>query len=458
MTMKPLRAVGICLLIFSARFSFAATPEQAGILTELQAAVMTEVKEKQADKNSPDSRGYPTTHGLTYQMDTLSSVLATNDATGDEPLRALRNLVRSEKAIALCDKLMATIDKARDEHDTAFLAQVDGAIQRLGELALQAKHDQELDPIIKELGKLRESYRAKPTPAAERGNAKLDAAKRFAAQWQEYLLELRMGNGRVASTKLTALASSESYPVVPRSEILARIRSAALSVTAESGGTLEMSAILARVQKLQELPAAVEQLQNLKHTNPAFVDADVLGSLTWIAATYQQFTEGLPVTISGEKIALVSQKAPARLVSQLLLLVLPRSLVTQDRKPNPDETVQGYLERIIADAKRAADWNLLLRAVRIQQIIAPQPGGSSNLTALEALLAAQNQQAAGQYSLAVASYQASLLDQSGSVPAATVGEQLKQLKASHPKDYEEGLRMFRQKEPVANAKPPRHVQ
>jgi hypothetical protein len=44
------------------------------------------------------------------------------------------------------------------------------------------------------------------------------------------------------------------------------------------------------------------------------------------------------------------------------------------------------------------------------------------------------------------------------VPAATVGEQLKQLKASHPKDYEEGLRMFRQKEPVANAKPPRHVQ
>ncbi|MEN3370418.1 MAG: hypothetical protein V7609_2561 [Verrucomicrobiota bacterium] len=456
--MNPLRAIGICLLICFARFSFAATQEQADILKELQTAVLAEVTAKQADKNSPDSHGIPSTYSITFQMDMVSSVLATNDAAGDEPLRALRNVVRSEKAIALCDKLMATIDKARDEHDTAFLAAVDGAIQRLGELALQAKHDQELDPIIKELGKLRESHRTKPTPTAERENAKLDAAKRFATQWQEYLLELRMGNGRAASTKLTALASSESYPVVPRSEILARIRSAALSVTAESGGTQEMSAILARVQKLQELPAAVEQLQNLKHTNPGFVDADALGALGWIAATYQQFMEGLPVTITGEKLAIVSQKAPSRLVSQLLLLVLPRSLVTPDRKPNPDETVQGYLERIISDAKRAADWNLLLRAMRIQQMIAPQPAGSVNLTALEALLAAQNQQAAGQYSLAVASYQASLLDQSGSVPAAAVGEQLNKLRATHPKDYEEGLRLFRQKESVANAKPPRHVQ
>ena len=456
--MNPFRAIGICLVFCCARLSFAATPEQAGILKELQTAVMAEVKEKQADKNSPDSHGFPMTGSLTFNMDMVSSVLATNDASGDEPLRALRNIVRSEKAITLCDKLMATIEKARDEHDTAFLAAVDGAIQHLGELALQAKHDQELDPIIKELGKLRESNRTKPTPAVERGNAKLDAAKRFATQWQEYLLELRMGNGRAASNKLTALASSESYPVVPRSEILARIRSAALSVTAESGGTQEMSAIVSRVQKLQELPAAVEQLQNLQHTNPGFIDADILNALGWIAATYQQFTEGLPVTITGEKLAFFSQKAPPRLVSQLLLLVLPRSLVTQDRKPQPDETVQGYLERIISDAKRTADWNLLLRAMRIQQLIAPQPGGSANLVALEALLAAQNQQAAGQYSLAVASYQTSLLDQSGSVPVATVGEQLNKLKASHPKDYEEGLRLFRQKEPVANAKPPRHVE
>jgi hypothetical protein len=455
--MNPLRAIGICLVICYARLSFAATPEQAGILKELQAAVMAEVAAKQADKNSPDSRGIPTTTGLTFQMDMVSSILATNDASGDEPLRALRNLVRSEKAITLCDKLMATIDKARDEHDAAFLATVDGAIQRLGEVALQAKHDQELDPVIKELGKLRESNRNKPTPAVERGNAKLDAAKRFATQWQEYLLELRMGNGRVASNKLAALASSESYPIVPRSEILVRMKSAALSVTAENGGTQEMSAIVRRVEKLQELPAAMEQLQNLKQTNPGFVDPDALSAIGWIAATYQQFMEGLPVTITGEKLAIVSEKAPPRLVSQLLLLVLPRSLVTQDRKPQPDETVQGYLERIAAEAKRAADWNLLLRTLRIQQLIAPSPGGSANLVALEALLAAQNQQAAGQWSLAVASYQASLLDQSGSVPVATVGEQLNKLKASHPKDYEEGLRLFRQKEPVANAKPPRHV-
>lgn len=455
--MNPLRAIGICLLICCARLSLAATPEQASILQALQAAVIAEVAAKQADKNSPDSRGMPTTHGLTFNMDLVSSVLATNDATGDEPLRALRNLLRSEKALALCDKLMATIVKARDEHDTAFLAAVDSVIQQLGELALQAKHDQELDPIIKELGKLRESNRTKPTPSVEKGNAKLDAAKRFASQWQEYLLELRMGNGRVASQKLAGVVNSESFSIVPRSEILARIKSAALSVTADNGGTMEMNAIITRVQKLQELPTAVEQLQNLKQTYPGFVDADTVNALVWVAATYEQFMEGLPVTITGEKLALVSQRAPPRLVSQLLLLVLPRSLVTEDRKPGPDETVQGYLKRIISDAKEKADWKLVLRGMRIQQLIAPQPGGSANLSALESLLAAQNQQAAGQYALATASYQASLLDQSGSVPVAAVGEQLKKLKASHPKEYEEGLRLFQQG-PAPATRPRKHVE
>ena len=439
--MKRACLTAVCLTLVCGSISLAATPEQAAIVKDLEKAVADEVAARKAARDGTPNQGIPDSHCLTYNMNMISSVMMSNDTAGDEFIRALRNCSGSEKAHALCDKLIAAVIKVRDEQDAAFLSAVDKTIAQLGEIALKAKHDQELDPLIQELGHLHASRKNKPTPVAERGVARIDAAKKFATQWQDYLLELRMGNGRAAAAKLSPLAGAEVYPVIPRSEILARAKSAATQPA--SGGDKEMGAILAGVQRLEQLPAAVQQLQNLKQANASFVDADALNAVSWIASSYEQFLAGLPVTIASDKLALVSQKAPARLVSELLLLTIPRSLAAENHKPRPDDSVQSYLDRVVAEARAAADWNLLLRAVRIRQIIAPQPGESINVAALEALITARNQETAGEYALAVASYQTALLDQTGNVPAAEVGESLRKLKARHANEYEQGLRYFR---------------
>jgi hypothetical protein len=130
---------------------------------------------------------------------------------------------------------------------------------------------------------------------------------------------------------------------------------------------------------------------------------------------------------------------------QLILLTLPHYLgLPGDFRPQPNETVGQFLDRVMADAKKTENWPLLLKEEEASRIVARGISGgfisaNSSSGALKSFIIGQNQEQAGQYSSAVLSYQEALRDTEGMVPLILVRDRLASIKKDHSKEYDEAM-------------------
>jgi hypothetical protein len=108
--------------------------------------------------------------------------------------------------------------------------------------------------------------------------------------------------------------------------------------------------------------------------------------------------------------------------------------------PKLGETVAGYLNRMVEEGKARGDAHLIIQARSVQRWLATGSYMSSADSPGVSLFAAgQNQEAAGQYLLAIVSYQNALKSGDDAVPAKQIGERLAALKSAHPQEYDQAI-------------------
>src|SRR5476651_2634514 len=106
-------------------------------------------------------------------------------------------------------------------------------------------------------------------------------------------------------------------------------------------------------------------------------------------------------------------------MAMLFIYHLPRFIGSNAPVPNPNETVNDYLNRSIEAAEASQDWPSLQRIIDAKtKIFKAQtfPSGTRSF------LAGLNQEMAGQYALAISSYQSALGNPDDYLPAKVVGD------------------------------------
>jgi hypothetical protein len=252
-----------------------------------------------------------------------------------------------------------------------------------------------------------------------------------------------------------------STGLLPRSEILSRLADLELlqqkQLDAQGGFDGSIRAIVAKAKTLDDIPNTLSELSQLEESVDKLsgeISRSLLPSvrdyLSVLQRTHEEYKAGLKIdpgiptrrffsrTVEAEAVAL-------SLKQQLQRLVLPRALgLPESVKLDENETVEHFFDRIQVEAREKgdADFLLLVQNVKNQMNQLKGPPAALLTNELQPFVAAQHQEAAGQFALAVASYQTALQSGSNAIPPKVIGSRLDAIKATHPKEFEEGMRIF----------------
>jgi hypothetical protein len=309
-----------------------------------------------------------------------------------------------------------------------------------------------LDEPIKGLSRFRNSsYSDRNSEEVRAALNKVDPAINFLKRWQEYVIARKGANPERPRQILHDLTSNDNGDLVPRSQLLAELQKYPTEQETRSAGPRleQIDEIVSKANSLDRVPEAIKELRAIQSRRPPSPGSDgltgTLNALISIDRTYREFQAGLPTKLDGPAMGPqdLASAAVTPLKAQLLLLVLPRYLnAPPDLNPRPSETVQGYLQRVIDEARARTDGGLLSRARDAQKLLTGSYQTTNEPQGMALIAAAKNQEAAGQYAFAVASYQNALRNGADAVPAKWIGEKLTALKQAHPTEYEEGIRLF----------------
>lgn len=342
-------------------------------------------------------------------------------------------------------ELHVEIEKKEAAAVAHFRALIDNASRAVGSATKAADLDATLRSLS--LGDSADRSSLGLKIGAERSRA--DTARQFVIYWQDYLASLEWDDTRTAIQKLES-ASNLKIELLPRSEILTRV--GRLKKTKGLTPGQRITEIMGKTKSLEAIPAAIDALLALEQEEGGLAGPKgativfLRGELATISAAYQEHRSGFPTTFSIKRFNnQLNDDDPVRLTQslrlELLRFVLPRVLgVGENLQPKRDETMQSYLDRIVAQAAEKLDARLLVRAREFQNALSGER--QMDLTALQPLLAAQNQDTAEQFAPAVASYQMALKIGGDLVPARAIGARLEAIKASHPAEYSQGMEQF----------------
>jgi len=354
--------------------------------------------------------------------------------------------------------LLAEIEAERKTREDALTAKVDAVVAQVPDLLTKAQKPQELDGILDALQKVQSprggGYGYDQGSQAQM--SRVNAAYQFVAQWQDYLSARNNGNNQEAQNSLRNLLNSRSAgdaPLVPRSEILAQLATLT-AATKTAGGTAPQAVgregienVLREIKTLDDLEPALRKIRALPN-----IGYD-LGGLSQLVSAYANSRNGLPTTFdvtpnNGSN----ANDSPefGRVRAMVIIYLLPRYVGSNALPPNPDETVNSYLNRSIEAAAAKEDWISLQRLMEAQVKIA---GNNAIPSGTRAFLAGMNQEGAGQYALAVASYQSALANPDDYLPVKVVGERLAGIKKDHAAEYEEGSKRYLNPPAVIYANP-----
>ena len=352
--------------------------------------------------------------------------------------------------------LIAELKLERKTRADAAVAELQTLLKRVSDTITSAKKADELDGLLVDLQKYQNNRNGGYgyTPETQALYQQVSSAFEFTKAWQNYLYHQSTGETQLAENDLQNLSQNNyGVGIIPRSRILERLT--AITTTGKGGtgtGTVSVSStsavddILKGIKTLDDMEPALKQLEPLRQNNTQAREAYI--SLLPLVQVYVNVKAGLPssinVNFNGNN---TDFSISSGLRAQLLVFVLQHYFNSDKETPlTPDEKPQAFIDRVIADAVRREDWPLLKKAFTSETwlnlnstlgVYTPP----NILTGIDNLLAAMNQEAAGQYALAVASYQNVLKTADTTIPAKLIGAKLDAIQKDHPKEYEEGMQM-----------------
>ena len=394
----------------------------------------------------------------------LQSVIDSDEPQGiDRVLNEIPEYFKSDAVRTASTKLRDELRRQREAKDEALVKSCRDAIGEAGQAVRSANTPADLDATLRALGEpgQRPDYRA---PAAVSAVfERVRGARRFVIGWQDYLSARGHGDSEAARQSLQNISSSDEPDLMPRSEILARVED--LKAAKEHSLDDGANGIVERTKTLDDIAGSLFALEALQQKTgndyAARTKANALVTeLQLLGGIYNDYRAGLPTTVERLLTRISGADSPAPqmlgLREQLLRLVCARQLNVENRfKPGAQEPFQDYLKRVMADAQERCDVRLIVHVKELQtradawsSHVSNQSYSPSQVN-LQSLLAAQNQEEAGQYVPAVISYQAALKTGGDLVPAKAIGTRLDAIKAAHPTEFEKGMELSL-REPAAD--------
>ncbi|RYD34750.1 MAG: hypothetical protein EOP87_08610, partial [Verrucomicrobiaceae bacterium] len=310
----------------------------------------------------------------------------------------------------------------------------------------------ELDEVIAELGKNSRKNEAAYGGSGQGGvelrrlQASIEPAKYFLEKWQDHMASKKAGNFRAAKMALSEIKQSgrDFSLLMPRSELLALYNDSTYSRE-------QVIVMVAEIKNLDEIRPLIMKLQEVaaNYDGNSYQPDEFLNPLSAMDKIFREYQEGLPVALELDynNYQRFPREVSSKLIAlrgELLKLVIPRYVgAPEGTRAKADESPVEFLDRLGKEAKIRNDVKAGTRIREASRILTRASNYSTaDANALTALISGQNQEEAGQFELAVISYQQALKSGSDLVPAKLIGERLAAIKEEHPTAFEKGLERF----------------
>jgi hypothetical protein len=235
---------------------------------------------------------------------------------------------------------------------------------------------------------------------------------------------------------------------MPRSEVLARIE--AFSKQPDKSQP-SLRQIVGGGVTLAGLPAAIETLNRVieapgsthrSSDDPVFMLREQLRALQ---QTYEVYEAGMPsrFVVGDSGYGRAPNEEVSALVTppkiELMRIVFPIYLGVSE-KPKTSESIQAYLDRMLAAASSRLDAVAMGKVLELKYRL---EGRTAQFpVVIQTLIAAGNQEEAGQFTPAVISYQFALQAGGEIVPAKEIGARLAAIESAHPEEYAAAMKQF----------------
>jgi hypothetical protein len=330
----------------------------------------------------------------------------------------------------------------------------DALIASVGPLVEKAKNPKDLDGLLAKLNALAErAHFTQTDPQALLELQRLQAAFAFVTLWQDYLSAKVARDFERTKGSLDKLLHSQQVgdPIfLPRSQIL-EIQAEADGFAITAGkDPLDPDNILDSAKTAEDVPAVIDKLGSLADKNPAANRGLDWSQLDNFYKQYSSVKAGLPVSLDLNTVfdGPVMGTGVSHLKALLLRYMLPRYFGTEESNPpRSGETIRAYLERLRNSAIAKEDWPMLQKVMGVELRLSfgkpPDIFNDRNgFTGSQCFLAGLSQEAAGQYAMAVKSYEDALKRTDTLIPSKVVGKRLAAIQAAHPDEFEQGLEVF----------------
>lgn len=352
--------------------------------------------------------------------------------------------------VAYLDLKMA-LEEQKAAGISALNEKAEAMIAEASSLIETAKEPRDLDGLLNRFNELLGSN----TSWSEHPQ-RLANAQRFMTQWQDYLAAKKAGEAKQMRQVLESLKGSQGEAgLMPRSRILEMLHALEPKVTPpavdEVSPEVAATAIFERMDSLEGMSEGLNELSKLSARSTAANQINqAINELSRLERHYREFVNGLAISVSLSRSMPNSISNPVierkliQLKSEFLKLILPRYVEgPPGMAAKKDETVEESLSRWKSEALERRDAELAYRlTVASHLVLRGEPTDGQERQSLRAYQAGKNQEAAGQYALAVISYQEALKHGGTVVSAEEIGERLRAIQASHPEAYAEGREEF----------------
>lgn len=463
--MPPLRALSLCLLLCLPLAVRAAEPTLQEHFDAFQ-KIASELLDKKSREAAASGGVQPRGNYDYYSGGQLAqlSLRWQNNQNPQEVDQSVMQVVavagNDTKLLKAANDLLAAMKKDREDKTAAMRAELASRLSAAGAACLAAKTPSDLDKTLADLSPYRDgqygSSRMLDQSLWQRGSNAL----RFVSRWQDYLAERASPRDarydRVQSI-LNELANMADPDLMPRSRILALITpapapdqpappadiSALVSQTlAETKTPSDIRASISRLTKLrasnmsaQGLGEALAQLNALEDIRARIADGTVS------PATFQDNN----ARYSQPQLLPEDRDHIARLRGAILLAAAASYLKNTGGAVLPADTLGAYIERAASASAAKGEWQDVRSALEVYRTalgssVTPQ-WVSSDITSIGTYISARNQEQAGLYAQAVASYQSVLRGTGKFVPVEDISKRLAAIRQSQPAAFEEAARV-----------------
>lgn len=400
--------------------------------------------------------------GISHAMDLQTNLVQLANAADSEyptqqvinALNQIEQLLASEKSRASCRAIVKRIREERELREKTIVEKMKKDYADTLRAAFQVKEIKELDPMIIKVNELVASAQKFPDGGAVKNMAfQGGRLSEILREWQDVLAQ--SGRGSFANLQNWINNNNDMGEWLPRSEILSRLTAAQAEMepgrtTPASEKAVEEKArkIIAETHTLEEIKDCLEKLQALsisvRRSNSYL--GNIISNLESLQRYYLESEKGVPQSSSVSIVTHIGGPNSEDLLalrSQVVLHILFRFLQIPDTEaPKPGEDTTAYLRRIKIGARDQADWELLNRALEIEQSALFSQANFSDRNALQLFLGGINLVRARQYALAVPAFQRALNTGSQLISAEMIGDRLDAIRKEHPQEYAEGMKVM----------------